>query len=684
MASLFGQLSGFQFPDVQMNSGPLPSTAGGPAGSDGSVDGVINGTSALLENISPYALGKSARTGSDRNYQQIPHRFQYIIPKLFLPHFHHGKDKPIHVSHAVDQGDIAFLLYGTDRGWFTSRDQFRSKAPPCAFAGIDVVNYILLCLQASPHGDWKAVCKDLIDDTDVLSVLDRRRTKLPAKDLDNLKIFRAVRMLVQQCFVPHGICAGSEHQGGQHEHDGGQPVQAAVNFVTTMTVDGKNVDLVNYWYRHNMVAGDELVFRLERQEISSKTFTLSSYYKQPVSETVTPNNPVDSHYWQLVPDILRGRAEFKPEAQWYDHRSEGYWRIAQTFQTRAQNNALAFSRGLPLEVTFSPVWHSFSDCLNAYGKSLTCSVEQYNSKAELMAHINQDSMIWLSQAAEVVAIRKVGSGYHITHNPDLCKIMVNYTMLTETQDDIKFPEITHIQFMCFPTGRRATVTQTMEANAPELPEMVHFAPSVHDIDHIDMTSTIKPQPGGQPIDFYVKMVLGPTQTGGFIHEFCKLFPDKYLLRHGIWTKDETNYKMLNSLQITYTNATRENPGNRPVLAGRKANRKGEFDKVKAGRIARNIPPIIAAALSTGDTLVPHVEMPLSLGGGPPAQTGGTLAPPVEMRDSEVCPTAESFGLAGQVDAGPRKKKGKVLRFLSAGDAGEPSDASHVSTADSGH
>jgi hypothetical protein len=82
MASLVGQLSGFEFPDVLMNSGPLPSTAGGPAGSNGSVDGVINGTSALLQNISPYALGKSARTGSDRNYQQIPHRFQYIIPKL--------------------------------------------------------------------------------------------------------------------------------------------------------------------------------------------------------------------------------------------------------------------------------------------------------------------------------------------------------------------------------------------------------------------------------------------------------------------------------------------------------------------------------------------------------------------------------------------------------------------------
>ena len=127
MPSLFDQISGFQFPDVLMNSGPLPSTAGGPAGSDGSIDGVINGTGALLDNITPYAVGKSARTGSDRNYQQIPHRYQYIIPKIWLPLFH-GEDH-IPVSHAVDQGDIAFLLYAGSRAWWTSREQFAPRAP---------------------------------------------------------------------------------------------------------------------------------------------------------------------------------------------------------------------------------------------------------------------------------------------------------------------------------------------------------------------------------------------------------------------------------------------------------------------------------------------------------------------------------------------------------------------------
>jgi hypothetical protein len=156
MPSLFDEISGFQFPDVLMNSGPLPSTAGGPAGSNGSIDGVINGTSALLENITPYAIGKSARTGSDRNYQQIPHRYPYIIPKIWLPQF--LGEEHIPVSHAVDQGDIAFLLYGGSRAWWTSRDQYQTRAPQCAFAGIDVVNYILACLQASRTNKWEKIC----------------------------------------------------------------------------------------------------------------------------------------------------------------------------------------------------------------------------------------------------------------------------------------------------------------------------------------------------------------------------------------------------------------------------------------------------------------------------------------------------------------------------------------------
>jgi hypothetical protein len=422
--SLFSQLSGFQFPDVLMNSGPLPSTAGGPAGSDGSIDGVINGTSALLENISPYAMGKSARTGSDRNYQQIPHRFQYIIPKLYLPRFH--SDSHIPVSHAVDQGDIAFLLYGGNRAWWTSKDQFSPRAPPCAFATIEVVNYILLCIQASRTKLWRDIRNEFFANPKFKAVFERLLPPLSAdtnknpirhEPFDDFLVFKAVRMLVQEYFVPHGICAGSEHQGGQHE-TGTAPVQAAVNFVITMTVDGKNVDLVNYWYEKDMMAGDELVFTLERQEMLNPRFQLTRYYKDPVVETV---DLVSKQFcWQLVPSILRATKDPPTHSNaWHHHRCQGYWRVAQTFQNRRKNNVHAFIRGLPLEVTFAPVWQSFLQCRDYGGDDhyFTSNVLCFDDTKALYSRARPDKMRWYYQDKQAFIIREKGDKY-VTEIPD--------------------------------------------------------------------------------------------------------------------------------------------------------------------------------------------------------------------------------------------------------------------------
>jgi hypothetical protein len=432
MSSLFGQLSGFQFPDVMMNSGPLPSTAGGPAGSDGSVDGVINGTSALLENISPYALGKSARTGSDRNYQQIPHRFQYIIPRLWIPHF--SSDTFFSASHAVDQGDVAFFMHGGPRAWWTCRDQYQTRAPQSAFGGIDLVNYILLCLQASKAGRWGHIRKDLVEHDPFHQAMDRRARQADPHPFDEFNVFRAVRLLVQQYFVPHGICAGSEHQGGQHEHQGGRPVQAPVNFIITMTVDGKNVDLVNYWYAKDMTAGDELIFRLEKQDCKlPREYHISRYYKDPVTvpAQIEAKAGWDYSYWQLVPDILRLPSKTTPE--WCDHRCQGYWRVAQTFQTRRQNNINAFHRGMPLEVTFAPVWQSFAECEDLSGWSdsyIQSAVTQYDAVQELAADITigpeATSTTWTYRGAETLRITDAyaDDAYRLEFiDPARCKLL---------------------------------------------------------------------------------------------------------------------------------------------------------------------------------------------------------------------------------------------------------------------
>ena len=114
MSFFDGLNAGFKMPDTQMNVGPLPSTTGGPAGSNGDPDGRINFNSNLLSGITPYAYADGARVGSDRNYQQIPHRMQYIVERLHLPHADPRIHDLVPMSHSVDMGDVAFLI-GTRR-----------------------------------------------------------------------------------------------------------------------------------------------------------------------------------------------------------------------------------------------------------------------------------------------------------------------------------------------------------------------------------------------------------------------------------------------------------------------------------------------------------------------------------------------------------------------------------------
>jgi hypothetical protein len=555
--SLFDQLSGFEFPDVLMNSGPLPSTAGGPAGSDGSIDGVINGTSALLENISPYAIGKSARTGSDRNYQQIPHRFQYIIPRLYIPHF--DNERRIHISHAVDQGDIAFLLYGGERAWLTTDNQFGARAPPCAFATIEVVNYILLCMQASTTKNWELIRDDLIKHPAFKDAM-KRRSQHQSNEFDAFKIFRAIRLLVQQVFVPHGICAGSEHQGGQHEHAGGHPVQAAVNFVTTMTIDGKNVDLVNYWYGHSVVAGDELIFRLEKQEITeSKEFTLSRYYKEPVSVAVNPyisvdlNNlptTTDRFYWQLVPDIVRKApvqsAAFDDTKWWCDHRCEGYWRIAQTFQTRAQNNSInAFTRGLPLEVTFAPVYQSFADCEyeRASHAAFTHSVDQYTNIL-LTATVTPDKISWNYNGDEdTISIEVSNNGYHVKYDKDRCKVYVDFK--EQQGDSLYYKTIDNIQF--FLKSDMKALKHEIEPSTVTITSMNNY---IFATGLIFQTHTQTPDLTMNP-DFFVKIVFDHTKKEGFMNSYAKSISEVHEFDSTCWLEKDNNYSVLESIEFTY-------------------------------------------------------------------------------------------------------------------------------------
>ena len=358
-------------PDVQMNKGPLPSTAGGPAGSDGTPDGRYNFNSELLSGIDAYSYAESARMGSDKAYQQIPHRLQKIIPLLHVPDGKKGKQK-LPISHAVDQGDIAFALAlepkrmpgvfyeKSNRGSF----QVQNLSMLTPFCNFVTVNYLLAGLQIY-HKHVNLAEKDINDAWYRLwEALDphwESHKGDPNYLHDNN--YQNLKMLVRK-FIPFGICAGSEHQGGKHELSY-MPVQAAVNHVTTMTIDGQSRDLVNYWRDHNLDAGDQLGFHLEKIQISN-TYTLNHYYKS----YATANIEDVKECWQLVPSKLYPCTSALYNSKCLSPWEHGWWRVGQMMHFRGKHgstdckdicsNDMIYLKGGLLQVTFAPVWHDYS------------------------------------------------------------------------------------------------------------------------------------------------------------------------------------------------------------------------------------------------------------------------------------------------------------------------------------
>ena len=86
MPGFFDKVHGAKFPEIVMNSGPLPPTSGGlPAPLHDTPDGKINYNSTLFGDMQPYAHGEPGFLSSQNGYLNIPHRIQKIIPVVHLP-----------------------------------------------------------------------------------------------------------------------------------------------------------------------------------------------------------------------------------------------------------------------------------------------------------------------------------------------------------------------------------------------------------------------------------------------------------------------------------------------------------------------------------------------------------------------------------------------------------------------
>jgi hypothetical protein len=153
MSDFFGSLnsSNVRLTDARINGdGPLQINLSGPEGISGDPDGRYNFNTDLLSNITLYAGLQACRMGSDRNYQQIPHRKQFPVPPIWLTEPAFDAEAFFDMSHGIDMGDVVFivnvhqkhlLLMGTPQ---PQKDAQDSTMPNYnLFCNIRTVNYIL-------------------------------------------------------------------------------------------------------------------------------------------------------------------------------------------------------------------------------------------------------------------------------------------------------------------------------------------------------------------------------------------------------------------------------------------------------------------------------------------------------------------------------------------------------------
>ena len=293
-----------------MNQGPVPSAGGLPQPLHQTPDARINYNSSLLGDLTPYAYGEPGYLSSQNAYLNIPHKIQKIVPVVFLPEAKVGAREFFDLSHPIDDGDLAFVLRLERNSLFCTGLKNGSMKRAGLGTAIDplinlcTLNYILSGMQLGlthRSGDlWAELLYNLDPHRFAKSVgVDSRDyTANPVELADIIH-------LVHHCIRPFGVTRGSEKQGGQDEATL-SPATWPVSFVVSLTIDGKESNVVNLWHNHDLHAGNDLVLRLKLMPL--RPYTLNHYYKGVKRQNWTFTDPVTAstpkYVWQLVPDLL--------------------------------------------------------------------------------------------------------------------------------------------------------------------------------------------------------------------------------------------------------------------------------------------------------------------------------------------------------------------------------------------
>lgn len=378
MSDFFGALNAgnVRFTDARINGdGPLPTSLSGPEGINGDPDGRYNFNDSLLSSLAPYAGPKEGRMGSDRNYQQIPHRKQYPVPKIYLPEPAWDTAATFDMSHPIDMGDLVFIVNMNYKHYVLTGSQpsvadAQNNTMPNynVFCNICTVNYLLAGIHnyamhfirdnnnanRGQHA-WYQLMRCLSLDQYLETIRTRYQAyTVPAPADDLLQSYKSeillmvklmLQTLIRDNIKPIGICSTSEKQGGQHE-TGFKPVQAAASFFVTLTVDGQNRDLVNIWRGVDVEGGDLLLVQLQYKENTAsgaqitQSYTLNHYYKSFVQRSLQMHESVIGLF-QLVPGVLRTAFEPINKQAYKCFADENYKILKDNWMRHASRNRRA-------------------------------------------------------------------------------------------------------------------------------------------------------------------------------------------------------------------------------------------------------------------------------------------------------------------------------------------------------
>jgi hypothetical protein len=344
--SFFGGLTsgGIGMPDAifdQSSMLPPLNTAGYGGGFDGTPDARINEGSSLFSDMEPYAYGKGARISTQTAYLANPHNVQKIIPQLRLPNCIRSiEHSNFSMPHSVTDGDVAFIVrFATgkvrtdllpDSGQFFKQGAGRAVDYIC---NISTINYIMRGLFTEKqylNPAWKhfAAALGFEKDYDIIqnsyatlrslrTANDKNYESYHKKLQDSLRC--RAECLVRDHFRPFGVVIGSQKQGGQHEV-GNKTVTYPVAYIVTVSIDGRNENLCNYWRHLEVSSGSDLGFFVQMKQ--RERFVLN-YTKQPIHKHFTASHSGDDTPIQITfPQLCPGTTD---TLEHEDKKIMGHW-----------------------------------------------------------------------------------------------------------------------------------------------------------------------------------------------------------------------------------------------------------------------------------------------------------------------------------------------------------------------